>query len=145
MAYNVNAQIFLNRSEQEEFLYIYEKKDGKESLLDSIATLNIFSEYSYAESNGFIYIVWSAIAEDGKVYYINVYSINNRNKANLNAQYWIEQSKYKNLFEKGLRVEITPKGLKLSFDRGKIVQMILGFKEMDFDALPKELSKISKW
>lgn len=141
---NANAQIILDRTEHGELLYVYEKQDGKILLLDSITTLNIFSEYSYFENDQLIYLVWSATSEDGKVYYINTYKIGNEKKINLTGQYWIEEAKHKSLFKKGLSVAITDKGLQLSFTHGKFSLFVFSFDELNLKNISKGLSKIAK-
>ena len=85
---DANSQIVLDRLPQGELLYVYEKNDGKILLLDSIPLLNIFSEYSYCENDQLIYLVWSASSSEGKVYYINTYTIGYEKEIELKGQYW---------------------------------------------------------
>lgn len=144
MFVNANSQIVLDRAEQGEILYVYEKQGDKMLLLDSLTTLSIFSEYSYFENNKLIYLVWSATSEDGKVYYINTYVIGDEKKMNLTGQYWIEESKHKELFKKGLRVAVTDKGLQLSFTQGKFSLLVYAFDELNLKDISKELSKVAK-
>lgn len=143
MFVNANAQITLSRAEHGEVLYIYEKQKNESTLIDSITTLSIFSEYSYSENNKTIYLVWSAVTEDGKVYYLNTYSIGEK-KVSLKGQYWIDEAKHKELFKRGLRVAVTDEGLQLSFSQGKFALLVFSFDELNLKDLSKELSKIAK-
>jgi len=146
------SQIIAERASQETIgykIYILEKN----TIIDSIQIPRLYSEFSFylSDNTQVIYLVYSAIGSDpkthykGKTYYIDEYVFNRDKQMIRSCQYWIEQSKYENLFEKGFRLELTRKGLEISFDRGKIVQITLDYKELDFDKLHKELSKISKW
>ncbi len=139
-----NCQIVLDRDEEKEVLYIYENQDDKMLLRDSIVILNIFSEYSYVENNRLIYLVWSAMSEYGKVYYINTYSLGSDGKINLGGQYWIEEEKHKRLFKKGLSVTVCNKGIQLSFKQGKIALVVLSFDDLDLKKLSKALSKVER-
>lgn len=142
---DVNSQIVLDRLPQGELLYVYEKNDGKILLLDSIPLLNIFSEYSYCENDQLIYLVWSASSSEGKVYYINTYTIGYEKEIELKGQYWIEETKHKKLFEKGLRISVNDKGLQLNFTQGKFSQMVFAFDGLELKEISKELSKIAEF
>lgn len=143
MFVNTSAQITLSKAEHGEALYIYEKQKNESTLVGSIITLSIFSEYSYSENNKTLYLVWSSVTENGKVYYLNTYAIGEK-KVSLKGQYWIEEAKHKELFKRGLRVAVTDEGLQLSFSQGKLALLIFSFDELNLKGLSKELSKVAK-
>lgn len=152
---NANAQIFAERANQEQAfhkIYIYEKTPIKNVLLDSIEILNMFSEFSYflSDNSQILYLLYSSIGTNpknyvqGKTYFIDEYVLDKSKKMVRSGQYWIEEAKHKALFKKGLKVEISDKGLQLSFTQGKLSLLVYSFDELNLKDLSKELSKIAK-
>lgn len=122
----LKGQILLKQDLEKNILYVNEVR-GKDTLLvDSISTLNMFNEYSFFEKNRVIYTLFSAVDVTGmKVYTINIYKIEDSIK--LVESFYIEQLTYQTLFENGIKLSFSDKGLNIAFDKGKIRSIELGY------------------
>lgn len=141
---SVTGQFTIERSEDSEILIVYKKQNDTIVPFDSLSILNLFSEEYYSIKDSTIYLSWSSTSIEGKTYYLNTYQIQNENSITLNNQYWIEEDVYKDLFNDGLKISLTKKGLKLSFDQGKIASIVLFYDELNLNKIKKTLSKLSK-
>lgn len=140
-AFSVKSQVTFEHDKKKEMLYVYEEKETEQVLLDSISALQIFTEYSFVASDSIIYVSWSVTTEDGKVYYINAYNFKSK-PLSLIEKYWIEESKFKDFFERGLKLELKEDGL--SFSKGEISSFVLSYSGLNLKKITETLMKLSK-
>jgi len=142
--FSVKGQITVEQHQEKEMLFIYKKQDEGKVLLDSITTLKIFQEYSYAIDSNKIYVSWSGVAEDGKVFYMNLYELKG-DSLNISGQYWIEESKYEKLFKKGIKVSFRKDGMNISFEKGDVSLFVLSYSNLNLEKISIPLKKLSKF
>lgn len=150
-----NAQIFAERAINEgayHKIFIIDKNPEKNVIIDSVEIAVLYSEISFfwSEKRQILYVAYSTIGTNpkthfqGKSYFIDQYVFDENKKIVRCSQHFIEEENYKDLFRKGLILNITEKGIQLSFSQGKIALMVFSFDELNLNILLKDLSRIAK-